>query len=372
MDKTSKKPSDAHEATASQRSISRRNALGALGASAGGLLLAGSGDATALPKTGHKMIGPKKSAGRIDVQFHFSPQFYTDRVKQAHGYITTDGWSVPNALAYMEKNQVAVGILSVSTPSVNFMPIAESIAMARQLNDAGAQVARENPGRFGNFATLPMLDVAATLKEIAYCYDELKMEGVCMMSNVGGTYLGHPSFAPIFDELNRRKAVIFIHPTDPAYLGKGIVKMSPVAEWPFDTCRAAIDLMYSGTIARCPELKIILAHAGGALPMVARRVEEFAVLFGANHSPSALAECIGQVANFYYDLAISAHDNAIGALRGVSNLDHVLFACDWPFAPPNAVKMNVEGFEALKITPAERFAIERGNAAKLFSTLIKI
>lgn len=351
--------------------ITRRNMMGTIGAVGGAML---SSTATAVEKSA---IGKtKKSAGRVDVQFHFSPDFYTARVKQAGGYITTGRWSVPNALAYMEKNHVAVGIMSVSTPSVLFLDAAEGVAMARRLNDAGAQVARDNPGRFGNFATLPMQDVKATLAEIAYALDDLKMEGVCMMSNVNGTYLGHPSFAPIFDELNRRKAVIFIHPTDPVYMAKnlmqqGIVKMASVVEWPFDTTRAAIDLMYSGTIARCPDLRIILAHAGGALPMVARRVEEFSMIFGHNHSPAALPQAIAEVAGFYYDLAISAHDNAIGALREASSLDHVLFACDWPFAPDPAVAMNVAGFEALKITAKERYAIERGNAAKLFPALVK-
>ncbi|BBX47206.1 amidohydrolase family protein [Mycobacterium cookii] len=311
------------------------------------------------------MTAPTERLGRIDVQFHFSPAFYTERVRQSGGHITTDRWSVEAALDYMHRYRVAVGVMSVSTPSVNFLEPADSVAMARTLNDAAAEVARDNPGRFGNFATLPMLDVAATLAEIDYCLDELEMEGVCMMSNVGGTYLGHESFAPIFDELNRRKAVVFVHPTDPAY---GQVRMAPVAEWPFDTTRAAIDLMYSGTIRRCPDVSFILAHAGGALPMVATRVQSMSAFYGSNPSPTSMDDTIAHIANFYYDLAISAHPNAIGALRAVSSLEHVLFACDWPFAPDIAVQQNVAGFESLDLTPGERHAIERGNAARLFPT----
>ena len=309
------------------------------------------------------------SAGRIDVQFHFSPAFYTEMVKKTSD-IATDRWSVENALAYMDQNHVAAGVMSVSTPSVNFLPPAESVALARQLNDAAAEVVRGHPDRFGSFATLPMLDVPATLKEIDYCLDTLKMDGVCMMSNVGGLYLGHESFAPIFDELNRRKAVIFVHPTDPADYGK--LQVATVAEWPFDTCRAAIDLMYSGTIRRCPDIKVILAHAGGALPMVATRVEAMSIAFSKAKPPVLYPEMVKQVANFYYDLAISAHPNSIGALRGVTNMDHVLFACDWPFAPDMAVKMNVTGFEALQLTPEERYAIERGTGSKLFPRLAAV
>jgi predicted TIM-barrel fold metal-dependent hydrolase len=323
-----------------------------------------------------KMTKTQTATGRIDVQFHFAPSFYNERVKQVASliakevgsFITTDGWSVANALDYMNKNGVAAGIMSVSTPGVGFLETAESITMARALNDAAAAVAREHPGRFGNFATLPMLDVSATLAEIAYCLDDLQMEGVCMMSNVGGLYLGHESFAPVFDELNRRKAVVFVHPTDPSYAG--MVKMAPVAEWPFDTTRAAIDLMYSGTVKRCPEISFILAHAGGALPMVAGRVAPFSIAYAANPSPKSMDQTFVEISRFYYDLAISARPNAIGALRGVTDLQHVLFACDWPFAPDHAVQLNIAGFEALDLTTAERYAIERGNAARLFPKLV--
>lgn len=144
------------------------------------------------------------------------------------------------------------------------------MALARRLNEAAAEAARANPGRFGNLATLPMQNPQAAITEIAYCLDDLRMDGVCMMPNILGRYLGHESFTAVFDELNRRHAVIFIHPTDPAYGGS--LAVAPVAEWPYDAARAAIDLIYSGTIRRCPDITVILAHAGGALPMVSNRI----------------------------------------------------------------------------------------------------
>jgi predicted TIM-barrel fold metal-dependent hydrolase len=301
--------------------------------------------------------------GRIDVQFHFSPPFYTQMVKQTTEP-ATDRWSVEAALAYMDANDIAAGILSVSTPGVNFLPKIASTLVARQLNEAAVAVVNGHPDRFGTFATLPMLDVDATLQEIAYCLDTLEMDGVCMMSNVQGLYLGDQSFDPIFDELNRRKAVVFIHPTDPADFGQ--LNMAPVVEWPFDTCRAAIDLIYSGTIRRCPDIRFILAHAGGALPAVATRIEEMAAIYSSVKPPVKLDEAVNQIAAFYYDLAIAAHENTIGALRAISSLDHVLFACDWPFAPDPAVKMNIEGFKGLNLTSVERHSIERSNAEALF------
>jgi predicted TIM-barrel fold metal-dependent hydrolase len=304
--------------------------------------------------------------GRVDVQFHFSPSFYTDLLKGT-SVITTDRWSVENALVYMDANDVAAGVMSVSTPGVDFLAPAESVALARRLNDAAAEVVSQNPGRFGSFATLPMQDPAAALDEISRCFDELGMDGVCLMSNVLGRYPGHEGVAAVFDELNRRQAVIFIHPTDPAY--GDMLGVAPVAEWPFDTARAAIDLIYSGTIRRCPEIRVILAHAGGALPMLRNRVTGMCSFYSTAEPPVAPPEAANQIAGFYYDLAISAGDYAIGALRGVTDLDHVLFACDWPFAPDPAVASNITGFEALSLSTKERRAIERGTAERLFPGL---
>lgn len=306
-------------------------------------------------------------SGRVDVQFHFSPPFYTDLVRRTP-HIWTDRWSTEAALAYLDGNGVAAGVLSVSTPGVDFLPAAESVALARRLNDAAADVVREHPDRFGLFATLPMQDVDATLDEIAHCYDTLGVDGVAMMSNVLGRYLGHESFNPVFTELQRRGAVVFVHPTNP--VGVADPTMLVVAEWPFDTTRAAIDLVYSGTVRRCPDVRIILAHGGGALPMAWCRVTEMCAFFSTAQPPITPDEAIRQIAGFYYDLATVARPVTIAALREVSDLDHVLFACDWPFAPDPAVAFNIGNFEALDLTAAERTAIERGNAASLFPRLV--
>jgi predicted TIM-barrel fold metal-dependent hydrolase len=146
--------------------------------------------------------------------------------------------------------------------------------------------------------------------------------------------------------------------------------MAEVAtEWPFDTARAAVDLVFSGTVRRCPDLPIILAHAGGGLPGVARRMEETAAQFSTAEPKVSLDEAIACVRSFYYDLAVSARDSTLGALRGMTTMDHVLFANDWPFASDPAIRLNIEGFEALKLTRSERHAIERGNAERLFPRL---
>ena len=310
----------------------------------------------------------KQATARIDVQFHYSPAFYTAMVAATGRHITTDRWSVAAAHAYMDRHAVATGILSVSTPGVDFLDGPGSVTLARRLNEAAARIADDEPGRFGNFATLPMQDVDATLREIEYCFDTLGMDGVCMMSNTRSRYPGDPAFDAIFDELDRRGAVIFIHPTDPACpdpLGNG----PHVVDWLFDTTRAAINLVYSGTMRRCRRLRVILAHAGGTIPIVHRRIVEMAPVMSQVVPPITPDEATRQIAAFHYDLAISAHPNSLGALRAMTTLDQVLFACDWPFAPDAAVAANVGGFEALVLSASERFAIERGNAERLFPRL---
>jgi predicted TIM-barrel fold metal-dependent hydrolase len=310
---------------------------------------------------------PARRAGRIDVQFHFVPDFYRDAL-QARKLRAGSPWSVPAALGFMDDNGIRAGMLSVSAPGVDFLSAPDSVAMARQLNEAAAAVVRDHPARFGAFATLPMQDVAATLSEVKYALDVLKLDGVCMLSNCKGHYLGHTAYAPIFDELNRRRAAIYVHPTNPTYTGS--LEMAEVAtEWPFDTARAAVDLIYSGTLRRCPDVTIILAHAGGGLMGVARRAEEAASQFSKVEPKISLEEAVAAVRRFYYDLAVSAHDSTLAALRELTTIDHLLFGTDWPFAFEQAISWNVEGFKALKLTRSERAAIEYGNAEHLFPRL---
>jgi hypothetical protein len=272
---------------------------------------------------------------RIDVQFHFSPAFYTDLLRDT-SFITTDRWSVENALAYMDSHGIAAGVMSVSTPGVDVLPAAESVTLARRLNDAAAEVARAHPGRFGNFATLPMQDPAAALAELARCLDDLQMDGVCMMSNVLGRYPGHESFAVVFDELQRRGTVLFIHPNDPAYGGS--LEVAAVAEWPYDTGRAAIDLR---------DVVLLLDRAAARDAAGSRAADRRLLL-----RPRNLGRRI-------------RHRRPPRGLRSRPRL----FACDWPFAPDPAVAANIAGFEALSLSPAQRSATEHGTAEGLFPNL---
>ena len=314
--------------------------------------------------------GAHPKIGKIDTHFHFAPDFWIKAVQDAGLFQPFDHWSIDSAYPYFEKYDVAAGVLSVSSPGINFMPPAQAVSFARRLNETAAEIVRDKPARFGSFATLPMVDVDATVREIAHGYEVLGIDGVGMLSNVNGVYPGDAHFDPVLQELNRHKAVVFIHPTSPVY---GTAPKAPdIAEWPFDTARAAISLIYSGALRRYPDIRFILAHGGGGLAAaVAFRTALFAPRIKGMTPPFTEAEAYQEMASFYYDLALGARGNVLGALRGLCPIEHVLFGTDWTFAPDSVIRTEVDGFNALKMSPAERLAIGRGNALKLFPRLAK-
>jgi len=311
--------------------------------------------------------------GRIDVHAHYLPPAYYDALRQAgltelDGGISVPSWTVEAALAMMERFNIATQILSVSSPSVHFVAGDKAVRLARAVNEAGADHVRAHRGRFGLFATLPLADVSASLAEIAHAFDRLGADGVVMTTNIDGVYLGDPRLDAVFDELNRRKAVIFLHPTSPAcFEALSMGRPAPVIEFPFDTTRAAVNLVFSGTTKRCPDIKFILPHAGGTLPFLVQRI------VGANRlAPSGMdpADALAQMRRFYCDTAGSANDHAIPALRQLVPITQILFGSDFPFTPLPAIDGFVDYLAASRaFTEGERAAIAHGNALKLFPRL---
>ena len=327
--------------------------------------------AAVLPLLDSHLSAQTATGGRIDTHMHFYPSFYADAIRKAgaesYGF---PNWSVPRALDYMGKYHIAAGILSVSTPGASFLKGADARKLSRELNEATVQLGKDNPGRFGCFATMPMPDVEGTVEEIGYAFDRLAVDGVCLLTNYEGVYLGDGKFAPIFDELNRRRAVVFVHPAPPTFdaaLGSALA----VTEFPFDTSRAMTQLMYSGTVKRCPNIRFILSHAGGALPMVSNRIAEMSRQ-PAMHALVSQQEIEAHIRSFYYDLAITAHPNSLAALREVTSPSQILFGNDWPYAPDYAIELNIKGFEKLPLGAAERPAVEHTNAFSLFPRLAKV
>jgi predicted TIM-barrel fold metal-dependent hydrolase len=306
------------------------------------------------------------SDAKIDVHHHVYPPVYTQgkfisvtnnsRVNTDANHITAlkdaggdpSGWFVPSwTLSADQKLNVAVGIktaiLSVTAPGPDVVENSEAAAaLARECNEYVAKVRDQQPDAYGFFAVLPSLfDTEACLNEIAYVLDKLQADGVVIYTRYGkgNDYLGHASFRPVWQELNRRKAIVFVHPThavDTALVNNNLPH--PMFDYPQETGRAAIDLITSGTLRDCcKNCKIILSHAGGTLPYLIGRV---AGLMPA--SPMSVGrtseELLADARLFYYDTALSSNPATLKALFHIADPTHVLFGSDFPNAPNDAIK----------------------------------
>lgn len=305
------------------------------------------------------------SAAKIDVHHHVYPPAYTQgrfiscrntwasaganhatALKDAGG--DPSGWFVPSWTVEADQElNAAVGtktaILSVTAPGPDIVGNSATAAtLARECNDYVAKVRDQQPDAYGFFAVLPSLfDTEACLKEIAYALDKLHADGVVVYTRygAGNDYLGHPSFRPVWQELNRRKAVVFVHPThgvDTAIVNSNLPH--PMFDYPHETGRAAIDLITSGTLRTyCKDCKVILSHAGGTLPYLVGRV---AGLMPA--SPMTVGrsseELLADARLFYYDTALSSNPATLKALFEIADPTHVLFGSDFPNAPNDAIK----------------------------------
>jgi len=308
---------------------------------------------------------------RIDVHFHYLSPDYREKMIDAHGG-SPDGfaapqWSAEGALAMMDRVGIATGMLSVSSPGVHFGNDANARLMARHVNEFAARTMADHRGRFGGFASLPLPDVDGALQEIAYSLDTLKLDGIVMLTNFNGVYLGDKRLDPVFDELNRRSAVVFIHPTSPiCWQQSALGYPRPMIEFTFDSTRAVVNLIFSSTTARCPKIRFIVPHAGGTLPFLARRIGMFGRVLGAGLTGApVIAE--EQLRRLYYDLAGSPGSNALAPLLEMTETSHVLYGSDYVHTPEAVVSAHLAELLSSKLLSADDFrAIGRGNALDLF------
>jgi 6-methylsalicylate decarboxylase len=315
------------------------------------------------------------TCGLIDVHAHCLPPAYRQALADA-GLVTLDGgypipeWSAERAIAIMNEGNIDTMMLSVSSPSVGFLDArSDRVRLARTINEDIAQTIRAHPGRFGGFATLPLPHVDESLAEIDHAFDELGLDGVVIETNTDGKYLGDPALAPIFDALNERHAVVFLHPTAPACFDAiGLGRPAPLFEFPCDTARTVIDLLFSNTFKRCPDVKFILPHAGGVLPAIAQRIALLAPMPIMKPYPKDTQEVLAEFKALYYDLAMSANQASFDLLRTLAPVSQILFGTDSPFQPAGNVAANVANFRRLEgLAADEHEAIARGNASRLFS-----
>jgi predicted TIM-barrel fold metal-dependent hydrolase len=310
---------------------------------------------------------------RIDVHQHILPPEYAawlrgNGIHEAGGRELPD-WSAEGALAVMDQHESASAILSVSTPGVRLDPsgrrVDEARSMARRVNEFAAQVVRDRPGRFGFFATLMLPDVEGSLAELAYAFDALGADGVILLANTHGRYLGDPADEPLLAELDRRNAIVFVHPS--VLPGPSVPGVPPfAADFLLDTTRAGFRLVQSGAVRRHRNLKIILSHAGGFLPYASHRLMA-ALLAEGGRSPADILE---DLQSFYFDTALSGSPAALPSLLAFAKPGHVLFGSDWPYAPAPAVSYFTGQLDAYAALDASgHIAIDRSNAVALFPKL---
>jgi predicted TIM-barrel fold metal-dependent hydrolase len=312
-----------------------------------------------------------KASNKIDVHSHYLPQSYRSALLAA-GHDQPDGfpqlppWSIEEHLDAMDRLGIATSLLSISSPGVYLGDQAAARDLAREMNEIGRRAVVDHPGRFGLFASLPLPDVDAAMAEIAYGCDHLEVDGFALLTNVGGTYLGDPSRQPIFRELNRRRARVFIHPTSPAcWQHTSLGRPRPMLEFLFDTTRAVVDLVLGGTIARHGDIEFIIPHAGAMLPMIVDRVGAFSRLLEVDPS----ADVLRDVARLHYDLAGFPLPRQLDALLTITTLEHLHYGSDYPFTPEFAAAMTAERLEAAGGAPGSLIGALRGNTERLFPAL---
>lgn len=321
------------------------------------------GAAAVLPACSTPGTGATAARDRIDTHHHlYSPGFIAEMEKAKLARPIDRNWSLARTLEDMEKAGVATAILSVTQPQVQFADAPNARRIARESNEWVAKVSRDHPGRFGSFVMLPMQDIDASLKEIEYGMDVLKADGVGVLTSYGDKWLGHASFAPILNELNRRKAILYTHPTLANCCANLLPDIPPtVVEYGTDTTRSIVDLVFSGAAARCPDLTFIFSHAGGTLPFLTERLVRMPLLnpkLGERVPKGVLHE----LKRFYYDTAWSAHPMALASLMKLVNVSQVLFGSDYPF---RTGEDHVKGLIEYGFSEADLRAIGRGNAVRL-------
>jgi predicted TIM-barrel fold metal-dependent hydrolase len=302
---------------------------------------------------------------RIDVHHHFFPPEYLAAMGENARRREISNWSLAHTLEEMDKHGVGTAMLSLSPPGIHRGTKDETRLLARAVNDHAAKMRAARPERFGHFASVPMPDVDGTLAEIAYGLDTLKADGIQLMTSYGERWPGHPDFDPVFDELNRRKALVFIHPLEPDCCAHLIDWVPPVlAEFPQDTTRAVFSLLFSGTLSRCPGIRFIFCHAGGAVPMLAGR----AIVTGLDRAyAERLPKGIDyELTKLHYDVALAANRPALAALFTYVPVSQVLLGSDYPFGTSAD---GIAGLEAYGTAPGDLDAIYRGNAERLIPRL---
>lgn len=309
----------------------------------------------------------------IDTHHHILPDFFWQETENAHapvGGLAPLRWSKDVSISFMDDTGIDVAIVSLSTPGVHTGNDAKARRLARRCNDFSAELVRTRPDRFRGFACLPLPDVDASLEELSYAMDILGLDGVVLFTNSTGVYLGNTTLEPVFEELDRRKTVVYVHPNpSPDAVAHSLGLPDNLLDFPTDTNRAVAQMHYTNRFARTPNVKYIFSHAGGSIPYLAARfdiIDEMGFIPGGEQRGSA-ADMFRRI---YWDTALSASDPVLRMLRDVAGINQVLYGTDFPYLRRD---LAVSSKERLSLSSAlnlsEKHAILGGNAARLFPAL---
>jgi 6-methylsalicylate decarboxylase len=309
----------------------------------------------------------------IDTHHHFYPPGYLAQWKEWEGARKIPAlpdvlnWSPAKSIEQMDKAGIRTAVVSLaSTPGLWFDAGAENAAKTvRECQDFAAKMHQDYPDRFAVFAPLSMMDMDVTLKEIEYALDTIKANGINLQSNYGDKWLGDSMYKPVLEELNRRKAMAYVHPLVAACCGRlAMPTFGAVIEVPHDTTRTVTSLLLTGAFTRYPDIKWLFSHAGGTIPMVAGRIAAF---YDQNPKAKEFAPngVMSELAKLHYDTANATSVPAMAALLKLTSVSNVTYGTDYPYFPTDQNK----NLQKLGLSAADVSAIEHGNAARLIPGL---
>jgi predicted TIM-barrel fold metal-dependent hydrolase len=324
---------------------------------AGGLAALGAG---ALGTFAARAQAQAKS--KIDVHHHFLPPAHKEALDRHK--MGSPKWSPQMSLDDMDKSGIALSVLSQVQPGTWYGDAEESRKLSRTINEYGATLVRDHPNRFGLFATISPPDVEGSLKEIEYSFDTLKADGIGLLTSYQGKYLGDASFAPVYEELNRRKAVIYVHPLTPACCNNTVPGIPPGSiEYATDSTRTIAHLVFSGMSQKYPDMRWIFSHSGGTLPFLTQRFVRQQLVQKHPHLPNGP---IPEFRKFYYELAQGNTKAQLAALFEMVSVSQVLYGTDYPYR--DGAEVN-EGIANWKFSATDLRAIEHETARKLLPKL---
>jgi predicted TIM-barrel fold metal-dependent hydrolase len=301
---------------------------------------------------------------RIDVHHHVVPPAYSAALK-ANG-IRDVRWTIRGSIEDMDKSGIATGVTSVPPPGASFGDAALARKVARDANEYAARLVGDYPGRFGMFAAIPLRDIEGSMKEIEFGLDTLKADGIGLMTSYGGKYLGDAAFWPVLEELNRRKAVVYTHPTSPLCCSAIIPNVSVnTIEGPVDTTRTMASLLFGGAAARYPDIRWIFSHGGGVMPFLLSRFQRQEAE-GKDTKRNLPDGLLHELHKFYFETAQGIHPGALAALMKIAPVSQVLYGTDYPFRPGAEV---INGLAQYGFSTADLRAIDRDNALRLLPRL---